>query len=803
MIQTIGYADNAIVNHNFIEKLEKDIMKYDILYICAPFGWGIDVLLRTVYEHLNAKDVYWLEETRELSLEEQIQRIPKKKKCIYMISRLESIIEHGKQELIWELLSKKKPGDVFVFASSAMLPERLLPYTVLNKYVSYGIEAIKPGIEDVEVFMKNRGISLSKEELLRIEKDSNNMPLYIKLLANLLVNSNRGYQRAVREQCFEDLFTYIDVTFFRSFDEEDQNAMLKLSCLDEFDGKLISYMLDISRKEAESLIERLLMKSSVLEKNGRGWKFQPLLQQFLERAIHKYLDYEERLNDYEKAMNYLIGKEKWFPALRFAYILHDDEEMAVCLEHLLSNHIDYSDFVKLETYLCELPVDILMKHPDLIISCAILKAIVGDIKSSRRYEKMYLHLMEQSEEDVCKHMQIKLLYMYLSRPGRMKQEVFDIGGDFLTELENEEIFTESRSIFPNYISILHGAKDYCRYFRKDFDTRGTFERLYKIADKLNDPALSIMLRYVEAEAYYERNELDQALDGLVKTTKDAKIAGNQRMQQLCTMAMVDLLASRNQMSSMETFQLERLEAGGKETSLFTSNCQAHMVYYSLLKNNSETVYRWLENYSPDESERFYITQYYQYFIKAKVYVWMGQYVRARMILQMLMDFAEQYKMEYLEGQIRILESVIYYREESPLWKECLLPALEWGRDLKFIRIFADEGAAVFELLSRIAQEEKDWEKDEYLKKVLNAAKAQMLQYPKYLKQETKGEIAEFSNSEKSVMSLLVLGEKNSEIAERLCVSENTVKYHLKNIYQKLQVKSRSQAIHKIREYNII
>lgn len=800
----IGQNETAIVNHNFIEKLEKDIAKYDILYICAPFGWGVDTLLRIVYERLRAKDAYFLEDTRENPLEEQIPKIPKKKKCIYMISGLERIIEHGKQELIWTLLSEKKPGDVFVFASSALLPERLLPYTVLNKYISYGIETIKPGTEDVESYMKNRGISLSKEELLRIENDSKNMPLYIQLLANLLAYSKTGYNRAVREQCFEDLFTYIDVTFFRSFDEEDQNAMLKLSCLDEFDGKLISYMLDISRKEAESFIERLLMKSSVLEKSGSRWKFQPLLQQFLERAIYKYLDYEERLKDYEKAMNYLIGKEQWHSALRFGYILHDNEKMAVCLEHVLAGEIDYSDFVKLETYLSELPLDVLIKYPNLIISCSILKALSGDVKSSRRFEKMYLQLIEQTEDEATrKSMQAKLFYMYLSRPGMMREDMLEISMDLLPELYNDEIIEQNRRIFPNYISILRGEKDYCRYFRKDFDTHGTLEKLHKMADKMNDRTFSIMLQFLEAEVHYERNELDQALDGLVKTTKDAKVAGNQRMQQLCTMAMLDLLASRNQMNSTETFQVERLQAEGKETPLFTSNCQAHVVYYNLLKNNSAVVLDWMKNNSPDENERFYTTQYYQYLIKAKVYIWMGQYVRARMILQMLLDYAEQFKMEYLEAQVRILKSVIYYREGSPVWKEMLIPALQWGKEIGFIRVFADEGAAVFELLNRIAQEEKDWEKDEYLKKVMTAAKAHMLQYPKYLKQEEKGKIGEFSNSEKSVMSLLVLGEKNSEIAERLCVSENTVKYHLKNIYQKLQVTSRSQAIHKIREYNII
>ena len=160
-------------------------------------------------------------------------------------------------------------------------------------------------------------------------------------------------------------------------------------------------------------------------------------------------------------------------------------------------------------------------------------------------------------------------------------------------------------------------------------------------------------------------------------------------------------------------------------------------------------------------------------------------------------------MEYLGAQARILKAVIYYREGNAQWRECLMPALEWGRQLDFVRIFADEGAAVYELLSRLAQEERGRSNDPFYRKVLTAARAHMLQYPKYLKPEKAEEVEAFTASEQDVMRLLVLGEKNAEIAKQLFVSENTVKYHLKNIYLKLQVKSRSQAIHKIRENGLI
>ena len=65
------------------------------------------------------------------------------------------------------------------------------------------------------------------------------------------------------------------------------------------------------------------------------------------------------------------------------------------------------------------------------------------------------------------------------------------------------------------------------------------------------------------------------------------------------------------------------------------------------------------------------------------------------------------------------------------------------------------------------------------------------------------QVESFTQYEKDVVKLLARGEKNAEIARALCVSENTVKYHLKNIYQKLGAKNRSQALNLIAEYHLL
>ncbi len=60
-----------------------------------------------------------------------------------------------------------------------------------------------------------------------------------------------------------------------------------------------------------------------------------------------------------------------------------------------------------------------------------------------------------------------------------------------------------------------------------------------------------------------------------------------------------------------------------------------------------------------------------------------------------------------------------------------------------------------------------------------------------------------SDREYQVLELLAAGHTNRQIAERLFVSTNTVKTHLSNLYRKLDVSRRTEAINKARELRLI
>jgi DNA-binding CsgD family transcriptional regulator len=60
-----------------------------------------------------------------------------------------------------------------------------------------------------------------------------------------------------------------------------------------------------------------------------------------------------------------------------------------------------------------------------------------------------------------------------------------------------------------------------------------------------------------------------------------------------------------------------------------------------------------------------------------------------------------------------------------------------------------------------------------------------------------------SDRENEVLGQLIAGYSNREIADRLFVSENTVKTHLASVYSKLGVNRRSQAIARARELKLV
>jgi LuxR family maltose regulon positive regulatory protein len=116
----------------------------------------------------------------------------------------------------------------------------------------------------------------------------------------------------------------------------------------------------------------------------------------------------------------------------------------------------------------------------------------------------------------------------------------------------------------------------------------------------------------------------------------------------------------------------------------------------------------------------------------------------------------------------------------------------------FIRTFVDEGPQMAELLYSLYSGGK---KTEYIQTVLAAFP---IEESSTMPREVGGEwIEPLSNRELEVLQLIAEGLTNQEVGSKLFLSLNTVKVHTRNIFSKLRVNNRTQAVSKARALGLL
>jgi LuxR family maltose regulon positive regulatory protein len=126
---------------------------------------------------------------------------------------------------------------------------------------------------------------------------------------------------------------------------------------------------------------------------------------------------------------------------------------------------------------------------------------------------------------------------------------------------------------------------------------------------------------------------------------------------------------------------------------------------------------------------------------------------------------------------------------------CVQDALNLAAAEGYLRAFLDEGQAIVDLLPRVRHLAPD-----FVSQVLAAASDQGAAPPV----SHAGALVEpLSERELEILRLIAAGRSNPEIAELLYLSLNTIKWHAKNLYGKLNVGSRIEAVARAQELELL
>jgi LuxR family maltose regulon positive regulatory protein len=192
--------------------------------------------------------------------------------------------------------------------------------------------------------------------------------------------------------------------------------------------------------------------------------------------------------------------------------------------------------------------------------------------------------------------------------------------------------------------------------------------------------------------------------------------------------------------------------------------------------------------------------------RARLTVARGEHEEALRLLEELRQSAEAARRTGKLIEILTLQAVaLWERSKREQAVGTLTRALALAEPEGYLRTFVDEGAAMGELLSATVEARQRSHPDaatqipaRYLAKLL-ALLAQECAAPGAGERLSEP----LSERELEVLALVAAGKANVEIATSLFVSLSTVKTHINNLYRKLGVSSRTQAIARARKLDLI
>ncbi|MBK5109209.1 MAG: hypothetical protein JJE12_13825, partial [Anaerolineales bacterium] len=199
-----------------------------------------------------------------------------------------------------------------------------------------------------------------------------------------------------------------------------------------------------------------------------------------------------------------------------------------------------------------------------------------------------------------------------------------------------------------------------------------------------------------------------------------------------------------------------------------------------------------KDFSIQDSPHHWFEQ--QYFTYARLLIAQDKITDASQLLNSMRAKAEVGRRNRKLVTIHLLLALTESAGDQPgKVSEHLERALEIAVPQDYRRAFLNEGKALLDLLPAVRNQAPEFIDQLLAGQVSNLTPVSSLPHP----YET------LSDREQEVLILVARGYSNRQIAEALFVTLGTVKKHLNNIFGKLQVNNRTEAVARARELHIL
>ncbi|MGC5326279.1 LuxR C-terminal-related transcriptional regulator [Brevibacillus sp. SYSU BS000544] len=729
-------------------------------------------------------------------------------------------------------LLARMPSQMHVcLASRQEVPLPLANLRMKGELVEIGtVEMRFTGEEIFSYWQQQVGGSLSSGELELLEAQTEGWVAGLQLTAlsgkdkptgSQVIRQFSGSNRFVEDYLIEEVFQHLT--------EEMQSFLLSTSILERMNQSLCTAVTGVDGQQMLKRLEQANLFLIPLDEDRYWYRYHHIFADFLlKRLKTRHSDQVSIL--FRKASEWFEQHQYYGEAIDYLLMGKDFTNAARLIEKEAPNFLKNREISTLHRWLEQLPESLMTPMLTVVLTWThMMQQKYKDVPFL--IEKINAKL-EASAESITSEFyaqiveEIFVIRNYLA----FFQGDYEANCQLLSEMFVREVdFTQNymtNLLFVNGIEQNDGSDSLLKGiygFYGRVNKSASYIQAYSAVTKkhaLQEFHFSAYAHSIESELSYEKNKLTEALS---KAKYAIDVAYRTRnlgafVPAVLTLAKIFMAnghpeeaIKRVRRAIEEIKDLYQHKDLHQHHRVLVTIFQAFLTRLYVEMGNQEEIEQWLKNSCITINRDISIFQEYENITFLRVLIFQEHYEEAWEFSQRLLQNAEQ------EGRITcILElnllqaAILYHRSDLDQAVRKLHQALKLGEEEGYLRIFLNERV----LLSEVMKSYIELRKNRYIPELHSDVSLRYVEKLYTLmgedeanlaatKQSKSGMVSPLTKREMEVLGLLALGKSNKEIAEKLVLTEGTVKLHLNRIYSKLMCSNRIQALKKAKQLHLL
>ncbi len=791
---------SLLVKKENINKLLNEIYDVKIIYIHGPIGCGKTTAVREWCNGIG-EEVLWYSidedgiESNKL-IDTLTKRVKEAEKKIIVIDNFERLKD--KDKILFSIIDEIPKEYKLIFISCFAIPNGLKYFLVKRELELINYTDFLFNDQEILDYFKINGFNIDDENLKKIKKVTKGWVIGLNSILGALKLNENEFNEQMYIDAILNIYSFLDYRVFAILDENIKEFAMELSLLDEIDLGIFKFIAKCKNIDnIENIFKELFQERIFLIKiKSKVYKYISYVKSYLKYKMKKRYSKEDINKMYSQIAQYYRSNNEEVKALNY-YCNGGHYKEAIEVLEKLSNVVYINLNIKIiNKYIDIIPKEYINKSPVLCAARFLNQFIYqkGDLQETY---KNLIHMRELIPKEDIKRAKLEtiILYAEIATKTEPKKILESFKGCKEILAKNGQHLSVT-CLMLNSPSILRGVRDFSSWsIHYKF-----IESMFKedIKDVFANESLGL-LDIAIAEILYERNDLNNALLRASKGVAASYNSGSIEIYFLGILILIKILRAQGQSYKIkEIIQILEDKIKKEKAIQLNENMKALKVRIQLTLGNLDYALNWVSGLSNGIMvEEFCVNKMFFYISIIRTYIYNNMYTQALIDLESLSASLKNLNRILDMIEINILRAMCYYKynEEEKAFSY-IDYAIKSAFRYNYVRIFADEGKLCAIILNKYLRNRHDLSSElkKYVKKLINAANKSAILSPNKMTNQVNQVVKSLTKSEEEVLNLLMDGFKYADISKQLNIKISTVKTHISNIYSKLNVKNKNEAM---------